>query len=166
MVKNKVKLLSVTHAKVFVTASVAKELWNSEYLLTLVTLNTKLLTKRMDRLYPTSYLCTPLFWSATAPIRSRLHLLQFLAHTHTHTTGRTRIDWLIRSLQKSITPNYYRILHMTSWSACPLKMGPTGCPKMSARNYHFTLCKIPKECRSQHSLQFITYKYEYMKWKF
>jgi len=25
----------------------------------------------------------------------------------------------------------------------------TGCPETSARNYHLTLCKIPKERRSQ-----------------
>lgn len=29
-----------------------------------------------------------------------------------------------------------------------LKMGPVGCPETSVRNYHATLCKIPKECRS------------------
>jgi hypothetical protein len=36
----------------------------------------------------------------------------------------------------------------SSWNACPLKMGPIGCPETSVRNYHSTLCKIPKESRS------------------
>jgi hypothetical protein len=27
----------------------------------------------------------------------------------------------------------------------PLQMGPIGCPEMSARNYHYTLCNNPKE---------------------
>jgi hypothetical protein len=37
----------------------------------------------------------------------------------------------------------------SSWTAWPLKMGPIGCPEMSTRNYHFTLRKISKECRSR-----------------
>ena len=28
-------------------------------------------------------------------------------------------------------------------------MGPTGCPETSVRNYHYTLCNIPEERRSQ-----------------
>lgn len=44
-VKNE-KLLNVIHAKIFFTASVAKELWNSEYLLTLVTTKHKVTNKK------------------------------------------------------------------------------------------------------------------------
>jgi hypothetical protein len=33
------------------------------------------------------------------------------------------------------------------WISLPLKMGPTGCPAMSARNYHSTLCNILEEGR-------------------
>jgi hypothetical protein len=29
----------------------------------------------------------------------------------------------------------------SSWTACPLKMGPIGCPATSGRNYHSTLRK-------------------------
>jgi hypothetical protein len=32
-----------------------------------------------------------------------------------------------------------------AWIFCPLKMGPTGCPETSVRNYHYTLCNNPEE---------------------
>jgi hypothetical protein len=34
------------------------------------------------------------------------------------------------------------------WTACPLMMGPIGCPETSVRNYHSTLIKIPQERRT------------------
>lgn len=39
------------------------------------------------------------------------------------------------------------------WTFWPLKVGLIGCPKMLIQNYHSTLCKFLKDCRShlQHS---------------
>jgi hypothetical protein len=37
--------------------------------------------------------------------------------------------------------------HVPSFNSRPLKMGPINCPKMSVRNYHYTLCMMPEERR-------------------
>jgi len=41
-----------------------------------------------------------------------------------------------------------RIMYLGRWISWPLKMGPTGCPETSVRNYHYTLRNITDECRS------------------
>ena len=38
------------------------------------------------------------------------------------------------------------------WISCPLKTGPTGCPKISVSNYHSMLCDIAQERRSHMTL--------------
>jgi hypothetical protein len=43
----------------------------------------------------------------------------------------------------SVTSVTLYSLFRISWS---LNMGPTGCPEMSARNYHSTLYNIPVQC--------------------
>jgi len=40
------------------------------------------------------------------------------------------------------------VLHFIVWNTLPLKMGPTGCPNMLVRNYHFMLRNIPEEQKS------------------
>ena len=37
---------------------------------------------------------------------------------------------------------------LVPFSSWHLKMGPTGCPEASVRNYHYTLCNNPEECSS------------------
>ena len=41
-----------------------------------------------------------------------------------------------------------RILNLEDGTTWTLKIGPIGCPKMSVRNYHYSLCNNPEECSS------------------
>ena len=41
-----------------------------------------------------------------------------------------------------------RILNLEDGTTWTLKIGPTGCPKMSVRNYHHSLRNNPEECSS------------------
>ena len=62
-----------------------------------------------------------------------------------------------------LTPHYWDIspTHSSLYKLCiwttgflldswPLRMGPTGCPEMSVRNYHYLLRNNPEEHSSQH----------------
>ena len=42
----------------------------------------------------------------------------------------------------------------TSWTSWPLKKGPNGYPKILEWNYHFILCTIPEDTRSQNMFYF------------
>jgi hypothetical protein len=55
----------------------------------------------------------------------------------------------IRTFQDNRSGHPQRSSSPSSWTAWPLKMGPIGYPETSVCYYHFTLCKITLEHRSQ-----------------
>ena len=41
---------------------------------------------------------------------------------------------------------------LSSWTSWTLKMGPIVCPETLVQNYHWMLCNIPEDCRSQREI--------------
>jgi hypothetical protein len=45
---------------------------------------------------------------------------------------------------------------LSFWISWPLEMVPIGYPEISVRNYHYTLCNIPEQRRSEKT--FLSFK--------
>jgi len=88
-----------------------------------------------------------LLWIFTKACQSNFVLHKDSLHEELYTFIRTALFWVITQCVGVIP--YLRgrttcwfLLQEQSW---PLKIGPTGCPIMSIRNYTYTLRNIPEE---------------------